>query len=170
MPERTQTGEPRPDDDRGWWRELVGRVLETCIVPGAVGDREAYFAEVYEEFVRPGVWELFPEVRDVLAELSGRFELGVISNFDGRLRTILDQFGIAQHFKYLVISSEVGADKPHPYIFHEALRRVVVTADEALHVGDDPLLDWKAGASARLKVFKLDRPENSLHDLLAMLG
>jgi FMN phosphatase YigB (HAD superfamily) len=38
-----------------------------------------------------------------------------------------------------------------------------------LHVGDDPERDWKAAKAAGLLVFRLDRPRNSLRDLLADL-
>ena len=41
-----------------------------------------------------------------------------------------------------------------------------LNADEVLHVGDDPERDWKAAAAAGLLVFRLDRPRNSLRDLL----
>jgi FMN phosphatase YigB (HAD superfamily) len=44
-----------------------------------------------------------------------------------------------------------------------------LNADEVLHVGDDPERDWKAAAAAGLLVFRLDRPRNSLRDLLTTL-
>ena len=36
----------------------------------------------------------------------------------------------------VVTSGEVGMEKPHPPIFHEALRRAGVEAGDAAHVGD----------------------------------
>src|SRR5438093_5066894 len=88
MPARPALRCARPDDDKGWWRELVGRVLDDFAVPRGF-DQGAYFEELYTHFAEPGVWALFPEVERVLAQLGGRFRLGVISNFDRRLRTIL---------------------------------------------------------------------------------
>jgi FMN phosphatase YigB (HAD superfamily) len=38
--------------------------------------------------------------------------------------------------------------------------------DEVVHVGDDPERDWKAAARVGLLVFHLDRPRNSLRELL----
>src|SRR5437764_6273207 len=72
---------PRPDDDRGWWRTLVHRVVKEAGAPAAF-DRDRYFAALYEEFTKPGVWELYPEAREVLGQLTGRYRLGIISNFD----------------------------------------------------------------------------------------
>ena len=170
MPSRPASRIVRADDDRGWWRELVGRVLDRCGVAAGALDRDAYFAELYEEFTRPGVWELFPEVCPVLAELHAHYRLGIISNFDGRLRTILQHLGIARYFQPIVISSEVGADKPDRWIFQHALERAGVLPDAALHVGDDPVRDWQAAESAGLRCFHLTRPANSLRDLPAWLA
>ena len=38
-----------------------------------------------------------------------------------------------------------------------------------MHVGDDPFRDWLGAAAAGLHVFRLDRPANSLSDLVARL-
>jgi putative hydrolase of the HAD superfamily len=165
MPIRPASRVPRSDDDKGWWRDLVGRVLDRCAVPGEPARRDAYFEELYREFTRPGIWELFPEVHEVLAALQPRFRLGVISNFDGRLRPILGHLGLLGVFEPLIISSEVGADKPDPWIFEQALARAAFTPGEALHVGDDPERDWKGAAAAGLRSFHLNRPGNSLREL-----
>ncbi len=170
MPTPEPTRLPREDDDRGWWAEFVDRVLDKSAVPrrGAF-DRRAYFAELYDEFTRPGVWELFPEVRTVLARLSGRYELGIISNFDRRLRVILDELALTPLFRHVVISSEVGADKPDAWIFQEALRLAGAEPHEALHVGDEPAADWEGAERAGLHVFRLKRPDLTLEHLLNVL-
>ena len=170
MPAPKVTRVRRSDDDKGWWRRLVGRVLDKCAVAPGAFDRDSYFEDLYAEFAKPGVWDVFPETRAVLARLHGEYELGIISNFDGRLRLILAELGIAPLFKHVVISSEVGADKPDPWIFQEALRLAGARATEALHVGDEPHGDWKGAAEAGLHVFKLQRPGNSLRDVLGAFG
>ncbi len=171
MPPPPTTKVRREDDDKGWWRRFVGRVLDKCGVgPEAEIDRDALFEALYIEFARPGVWELFPEARAVLARVASEYELGIISNFDRRLRVVLSELGIAPLFKQVIISSEVGADKPDPWIFQEALRLTGVRASEALHVGDEPGADWEGAAKAGLQVFKLKRPEMTLNDLLESLA
>jgi putative hydrolase of the HAD superfamily len=85
------------------------------------------------------------------------------------LRFILQNLGISKFFAHVFISSELGADKPDPEIFRRALKIMHLGANEALHVGDDPERDWKAAAAAGLLVFRLDRPRNSLRDLLTIL-
>ena len=169
MPARPAIGAPRPDDDRGWWRDLVDRVFDRVARETAALDRDAFFEVAYDHFAEAGVWELFPEVYEVLEQLQSRHELGVISNFDGRLRMVLEQLGVSRFFRHLVISSEVGADKPDPFIFRRALELSGYNPADALYVGDDPAKDWEGAAAVGMRVLRLQRPENSLRDLLSEL-
>ena len=169
MPHRAAIAGPRENDDKGWWRELVDLVLAQAAPSLSEFDRDNLFEVAYEHFAEPGVWELYSEVPDVLKQLQPRFQLAVVSNFDGRLRFILDHLGISKFFTHIFISSEIGADKPDPEIFRRALKLIDLNPNEVLHVGDDPERDWKAASAAGLPVFRLDRPKNSLRDLLAVL-
>ena len=168
MPRRPAIDGPRENDDKGWWRELVGRVFDQVAPSLSELDRDNFFEIAYEHFAEAGVWKLYPEVLDVLEQLRERFQLAVISNFDGRLRLILQNLGISKYFAHVFISSELGADKPDPEIFRRALKLMHLNANEVLHVGDDPERDWKAAKEAGLLVFQLDRPRNSLRDLLKL--
>jgi putative hydrolase of the HAD superfamily len=170
MPRRPAIDGPRENDDKGWWRELVGRVLDQVAHSLSELDRDNFFEIAYEHFAEAGVWQLYPEVPEVLQQLQPRFQLAVVSNFDGRLRFILQHLGISNYFSYIFISSELGADKPDPEIFRRAIAIMHLKADEVLHVGDDPERDWKTAAVAGLSVFRLDRPRNSLRDLLRILN
>ena len=170
MQRRPAIDGPRENDDKGWWRELVGRVFDQVAPSLTEFDHDNFFEVAYEHFAEAGVWELYPEVPKVFEQLRPRFQLAVISNFDGRLRFILQNLGISKYFAHVFISSEVGADKPDPEIFRRAVTMMRFKADEVLHVGDDPKRDWKAAAAAGLSVFRLDRPSNSLRDLLSWVG
>jgi putative hydrolase of the HAD superfamily len=164
MPSPPAGNGPRADDDRGWWRELVWGVLDQCNAPQDF-DRTRYFDELYVEFTNPGVWPLYPEVREVLELLAPRYELAVLSNFDGRLRPILAQLGILDRFNTVVISSEAGADKPDPQIFACAAARARITPGEALLAGDDLDHDVAGARRAGWHAFHVDRPQTTLRDL-----
>ena len=166
MPLRSAIDGPRENDDKNWWREVVEKTLNQVAPNLTEPDRDNFFEIAYEHFAEAGVWELYPEVVDVLEKLSGRFQLAVVSNFDGRLRMILEHLGISKFFPYIFVSSEVGADKPDPEIFRRALKFMNLQPNEALHVGDDPERDWEAASAASLRVFKLDRGKNSLGELV----
>ena len=169
MPRRAAIDGPRENDDKDWWRELVGRLFDQVAPSLSKLDRDNFFEVAYEHFAEAGVWKLYPDVLDVLEQLQERFQLAVISNFDGRLRFILQHLGISKCFSHIFISSELGADKPDPEIFRRALKLMHLNANEVLHVGDDPERDWKAAKETGLLVFQLDRPKNSLCDLHASL-
>ena len=169
MPPRPPINGPREEDDKGWWRQLVNIVLDQVAPSLTEFDRDNFLEVAYEHFAEAGVWELYPEVADVLRALKPRYQFAVISNFDGRLRFILEQLGISKFFAYLFISSEIGADKPDPEIFRRALKLIKLKPGEVLHVGDDSERDWEAATAAGLSVFRLDRKRNSLRDLLLTL-
>jgi putative hydrolase of the HAD superfamily len=169
MPARVPINGPRENDDKDWWRELVEKVLDEVAPALSELDRDNFFEIAYEHFAEAGVWEPYPEVVDVLEKLQPRFQLAVVSNFDGRLRMILEQLGISKFFSRVFVSSEIGADKPNPEIFRRALSLIDLAPNEVLHVGDDPERDWKAATSAGLSIFKLQREKNSLRDLLEVI-
>jgi putative hydrolase of the HAD superfamily len=168
IPLRPATGQPREDDDKGWWRDLVERLLDRIAVHVDPLDRDTFFEAAYGHFAEAGVWELYPDVLEVLEALAAHFELAVVSNFDGRLRFILQHLSISKYFRHVFLSSEVGADKPDPFIYRRALELGGFLPNEVMHVGDDPERDWAAARAAGLEVFQLERPRNSLRDLLQL--
>jgi putative hydrolase of the HAD superfamily len=170
MPLRSATGEPRADDDKDWWRDLVERVLDRVAPQVEPIDRDTFFEAAYGHFAEAGVWELYPEVPEVLEALAPRFELAVVSNFDGRLRVIFEHLSVSKYFRHLFISSELGADKPDPLIYRRALEISGLAPEHVLHAGDDPERDWAAARAAGLEVFRLDRRQNTLRDLETLLS
>lgn len=100
---------------------------------------------------------LFPEAVNVLCRVKrfrlpdGRHStrtLGVITNGPADVqRAKSGLLNIDDLVDFVIISGEFGVAKPDAEIFHEALRRAGVSAEEAVFVGDSPDLDM-AGASA----------------------
>ena len=119
MPLRPATGQPREDDDKD--RSQPGRAPARSRSPRLKRSIAILFEAAYGHFAEAGVWELYPEVPEVLEALASRFELAVVSNFDGRLRVIFEHLSVSKYFRHLFISSELGADKPDPLIYRRAL-------------------------------------------------
>jgi putative hydrolase of the HAD superfamily len=157
---------PRPDDDRSWWLSLIVRVFSDA---PSTFNLDGFFADVWSEFTQPGVWSLYPEAMDVLNSLRGKCRLGVVSNFDGRLHRILSILGLTEFFEHVIVSSEVGADKPSPKIFTAACKKFDVASADVLFVGDDPDADWHGAERAGMRVYRLKRPENDLRGIAALL-
>jgi putative hydrolase of the HAD superfamily len=131
--------------DKEWWRALVNRV-----VPDA---RAGYFEALYEAFALPEAWQVYLDVRSTLHALrsTGR-HVGVISNWDERLRPLLERLELSRYFDSLTISCEVGAEKPAAEIFRAALDAAGVMPAEALHVGDSASEDVSGAEAAGMQV------------------
>lgn len=71
------------------------------------------------------------------------------------LRKILDRYGLLAVFTFLTFSDECGVRKPDPEIFHLTLRQAGVSPGEAVHVGDDPVLDVQGAQEAGLRVIQV---------------
>ncbi len=140
---------PAREEER--WRRIVGTVLDD------VTDPEACFRELWEYFGRPTAWRCEPGLEAVLSELTARgLAVGVASNFDGRLRSVLAGLAPLRSVWRLVISAEVGWRKPAPEYF-AALRQVTGQAGEQiLLVGDDLLNDYEGARAAGLRALLLD--------------
>jgi putative hydrolase of the HAD superfamily len=165
LPARRETHGPRPDDDKGWWFELVAQAVYEAGYK--VEPLEKYFEELYRVYALSGAWELFPDAAEVLDALAANgIRLGIVSNFDRRLYDVLEHVGIRDRFEHILVSSEVGSDKPAAGIFLEAARRFAVTPEEILHVGDDPKLDGAAAKAAGCAVLIVDHRVSRLHRAL----
>lgn len=139
---------------RDWWREVVFRTLGH--------ENQACFEELYETFARANVWQIFPDVEETLREARARgLHVGVISNWDERLRPLLEEIGLARYFDSMTISCEVGAEKPDAKIFQSALRTASVGVNQAVHVGDSDEADVRAAQAVGITAFLLNRREGN---------
>jgi putative hydrolase of the HAD superfamily len=160
-------GKRSVDDDRGWWKQLVTRVFTHVLGrPMQEEVRDELFEFLYAHYARPEAWSVFEDVRPALEELASHVRLFVLSNFDRRLRGILDGHGLGRFFEQVVISSEVGAAKPNPRMFEAVLELAGCTAADCLHVGDDVVCDIDGAQAAGMHAFKVTRPGQGLDVLV----
>jgi putative hydrolase of the HAD superfamily len=86
----------------------------------------------------------FPEShRKVLEACHGRYQLGLVSNFDHAptVYRVLEREGVRSLFQEIVISAEVGWRKPHREIFQIVLDRMRLDPAETLFIGDNLAID-----------------------------
>jgi putative hydrolase of the HAD superfamily len=141
--------------ERMWWFDIVHNVFYRV---GMFERFDDFFEQVFQVFEDPKSWQLFPETAEVLSGLKGEgLELGIISNFDSRLFSVMRGLGIADAFQTVTISSLTRAAKPAPKIFHLALEKHAVDPEEALHVGDSLRDDVEGARQAGLHAVLLDR-------------
>ena len=109
---------------------------------------DALFEALYAHYALPSAWVAAPGAAAALVRLRrAGVKLAVVSNFDTSLRPLLTELGLAPLFDSVIVSAEVGAEKPDEKIFRCALDSVGVAPGEALHVGDDAVNDER-GARA----------------------
>ncbi|MCP9438453.1 MAG: HAD-IA family hydrolase [Nitrospira sp.] len=141
--------------ERLWWFDIVHNVFYRV---GMFERFDDFFDRVFAVFEDPASWELFPETASILKRLKGQgLELGIISNFDSRLFSVMRGLGIADLFDTVTISSLAQAAKPASKIFHLALNKHAVDPEEALHVGDSVRDDLEGAQRAGLRAILLDR-------------
>lgn len=142
-------------DQKQWWRDVVFRVFSEV---GMIENFDEFFDRVYETFRDSQGWVLFPDTLDVLSQLKQlSLKLGIISNFDTRIYSVLDSLGIRRFFDAITISSETGASKPDPQIFKAAVRSLKVPASSILLVGDSLYDDVLPAVGAGLSALLIDR-------------
>ena len=145
--------------ERLWWFDIVHNVFYRV---GMFEGFDVFFEDVFQVFERPETWRLYPETITVLKRLKDEeYELGIISNFDSRLFSILRGLGIADYFDTVTISSLAHAAKPSGRIFQEALEKHAVDSADALHVGDSVRDDVEGALNAGLAALHLDRDPDS---------
>jgi putative hydrolase of the HAD superfamily len=134
--------------EKEWWRSLVFQTLESLKLQQNERTRDAYFEELYAAFARADAWKLYPEALGTLERVRAhRLHVGVISNWDSRLRPLLKALRVDDRFDSITVSCEVRAEKPAPDIFRAALRAARTDPDETWHVGDSYVEDVR-GAEA----------------------
>lgn len=147
--------------DRVFYAEddaLVGHVPDTLSIEDTVGRLAAGVVGG----LRPGDGALAERVaarflsavrrqiernQPMLARLSARYPLGIVSNFYGNLPEVCANLHIRSFFRVIVDSTQVGITKPDPRIFRRAVEELGVPLARAVFVGDSPHRDM-AGARA----------------------
>ena len=138
-----------------WQRQrTLAMLAETDVHPGEY--------EVILEKLRAGsanrVIEAYDESAEVLRDLRARgLRLVICSNWDWDLREAIEEAGLTDAFDAVVSSAWVGARKPHPRIYADALAAAGVAPSEALFVGDTWGPDVEGPLAAGIRAVYLRR-------------
>jgi HAD superfamily hydrolase (TIGR01509 family) len=115
--------------------------------------------------------QLDPDAPAALAEAARGRRLGLVSNFDHprHVRTVLGESGLAPLFDDVIVSGEVGVEKPDPAILTMALARTGLEPAEAAYVGDS-IVDFEAARAAGMQPVLIRRPGQTSGDAPAHLA
>jgi putative hydrolase of the HAD superfamily len=125
------------------WTEIdyILRLLLTLEGLGVEEPRRSRLAiRAWDDYLAewPIQTSFFPETPALLEKLQGRYRLGIVTNFmDGPIaRRIFDDLGYEAIFDSLVVSAEVGYQKPASILFHRALEELGSKPGNTIMVGD----------------------------------
>jgi HAD superfamily hydrolase (TIGR01509 family) len=138
--------------DQGFWHMFYSRLFtELDLKDDQLRDNLVEATRISANWcvIRPGT-------REILQRLGRRYQLGVISNADGKIAAVLERSGIADCFRTITDSGLVGHEKPHLAIFEAALRSVDVAAEQSLYVGDIYSVDYQGATRAGMQAILFD--------------
>ena len=82
-------------------------------------------------------FSLLPGAEELVRYLAAKYPLTVVTNgFVEVQYEKFDKSGLRDCFAYIVLSEEVGCQKPNPRIFEEALRMNGLQAEDVVMIGD----------------------------------
>ena len=143
--------------EKKFWKDLVFEVFQPL---GGLDRFDKYFELIFEVFRDGSNWKIYEDVieSNILEKLKERNAvLGVISNWDSRLTSTLENLQLAGHFNFILPSAVVGSAKPDKKIFEEALRLSGVAPHEACHIGDEIKTDVEGARNSGIHAILLDR-------------
>jgi putative hydrolase of the HAD superfamily len=141
-----------------WWLAIATQTFQKAGVLQQFSDFAAFFAELYAHFATADPWIVYSDVRPALQRWKNSgISLGIVSNFDSRLYSVLQALDLASFFSSITLSTEVGVAKPQPQIFAIALRKYRCPPELAWHIGDSFEEDYQAAQEAGLRGIWLKR-------------
>ncbi len=154
---------------KGGGRDLVERLLDRLLIEIGPLDRDTFFEAAYAHFAEAGCGNFTRDVQEVLEMLMPVLSLPLF---------LISTAACALFFGTLVSPNIFGTS-----FFPASLERTCLTLnlstrvgaervqfERGLHVGDDPKRDWEGASRAGLAIFRLQRPHNSLRDLLPLVA
>lgn len=160
--------------ERDRWHAIVASVFAKHLSGPAL---EALFEELFSHYSKPASWQLFDDVAACWTNLRQRgFRVGIGSNYDSRLQSVVAGRPPLNENDGLFISSLVGFRKPAREFYDAIAAEWKMRPDELLMIGDDLLNDYQGALDAGWHAIFLDRdskrPEErglrSLQELCAM--
>jgi putative hydrolase of the HAD superfamily len=180
-PHTTEYAPDLDDEEKGrYFGRLAQRVFRRLNVRAPAGAAAHHAANLWE-LLGPTCLAVYPEVPAVLERLTGAgLPLVIVSNWQCGLAHFCTELGLRRFFDHVIVSAEVGSEKPDAGIFAEACQRLALPPSRVLHVGDSEIDDIEGARGAGLAAALLRRGDGlprpdvpilrSLEGLPALLG
>lgn len=138
------------------WRALV----RTLVVAGApaLADPDAMVDALWRAQATRNLWRHVPAgARAVLEALTTRgVPMVITSNSEGHLLALVEELGLAHHFRRVLDSGVLGFAKPDGRIFALAAEALGVPPADVVHVGDSESADVAGALAAGMRAIRFD--------------
>ena len=150
----------------GWDESAYRKLFNSHVLEeiGFVGDMDHMHDAIVDEFNafigNVDTWVDYPDTRGVLEDLRKRgLTLGVISNATNLVKLVLDNLDLSKYFDFVIVSDEVGVNKPSAKIFMMAADKARTSPNRMLFVGDKLSTDVKGAIDAGMNAILVDRAD-----------
>lgn len=151
-----------PQREFDWWRVIALNTFEAAGALKQFSDFSAFFSELYIHFGTAEPWFVYADVLPSLMNWRRLgIEMGVISNFDSRIYSVLQSLGLSDYFTSVTISTQARAAKPDPEIFMVALEKHNCSPEAAWHIGDSIIEDYQGAKAVGMRGIWINREQKS---------
>jgi putative hydrolase of the HAD superfamily len=161
-----------PKCEYQWWKAIAVETFTKTNSIQKFQNFEDFFQRLYAYFAGAEPWFVYEDSIPALVSWKQQgIELGVISNFDSRIYSVLEALDLSKFFSSIVISTEAGAAKPDVRIFEQGMAKYGIAKDdqklkaEIWHIGDSFKEDYQGAIAAGLNALWLDRDRENIHSL-----
>lgn len=136
-----QMGIPTPDD----------KFTQKCQAPLCKNPLVRLADQMGEDFLAftNKYFRVLPGAAELVRYLASKYPLTVVSNGFVEVQYYkVEHSGLKDYFQHIVLSEEVGIQKPQPRIFEVALEKNGLCADEVLMIGDSYSSDIQGAKNA----------------------
>lgn len=103
---------------------------------------------------------LYPEVHQILQDLSAKLPLVTISNGNACIKSI----GIDQYFHYSINAADTGKPKPDKSMFLYACEKLQIEAEQLVHIGDSVNYDINGAYQAGCRSIWLNQHSEKIQN------
>lgn len=152
-------------DWQDWWRQLIANILSDVKPTISPSDTRHIADLLIADYQTAECWRKLPTANELIDTMRAdgcNKIIGIISNFDPRLRILLKDISLPA-FDFVLTSYEAGTAKPHASIFEMAqqLAGSEIRPEQSLHIGNTPSLDYHGARAAGWKSILITNGEAS---------
>lgn len=148
-----------------WWDFMINKICNDYISLGVNGEDAQIAASRVPDIIKnTDNYILFDDTVSVLEKtIEKGYKNVLLSNNYPDLSDVVDQLGLSEYFDDIIVSSQIGYDKPRKEIFDYAKSKY--PNEQYIMIGDNVIADIAGGNNAGMKTVLIHRGFNSSADI-----